>query len=574
MELYLYASSFLFMRSLVFFLFLLVYFGSSFAQENDFEKKVDEVYSLSNSDYFLADSLIEELVQEARLNGSIDDQYLANYTAGKIAARNGFHEEAIEHFETVINRSMESGRSDWLFKTLLRLSSSQMNTGQPEKSLESCRSVFDLASEEKDTVWMVDALICIAETYRKIDRLDYSIQYNQEALVFAKTQENENYWGRIYNNLGATLGEMGKNQEAIDTLRRALQMISSENIYAQSKFTTNIAYCFRNMGEFDSAIVHNKQAMKLKRLSNEDVDLSYNEGAIGRAFQGLGQLDSAIYYTKLSLEHAKAGPDPFRVTDATVHLSHAYYEAKEYKNAFYFLNQANGLKDSLYSEELDAKIEFLQRKYDLTKKEQEIERLNSEKRIADEQSKVTFLILSSVLILLAALTLIFILIAKRRAEKNKRVAMQLEMTNQELSRNKLDLKNFTQDLMQKNQAIKKLSRDIQDKEAALANLKSSKAEELQELSDLKILTESDWTRFKVLFEKVYPGYFKRLNTGSHKFTKGEKRLMALVKLDMNNKEIADTLGISSDSVIKSRFRLKKKLELEEETGLDQFIHQI
>ncbi|MBL4710476.1 MAG: hypothetical protein JKY48_18755 [Flavobacteriales bacterium] len=98
------------------------------------------------------------------------------------------------------------------------------------------------------------------------------------------------------------------------------------------------------------------------------------------------------------------------------------------------------------------------------------------------------------------------------------------------------------------------------KENEIKQLQNSKNEKLEELNEIRILTEKDWTRFKSLFDKVHPQFFRKLNANSLNFTKGEKRLLALTRLDMENPQIADALGISSESVSKSRFRLKKKLE--------------
>jgi DNA-binding CsgD family transcriptional regulator len=42
-------------------------------------------------------------------------------------------------------------------------------------------------------------------------------------------------------------------------------------------------------------------------------------------------------------------------------------------------------------------------------------------------------------------------------------------------------------------------------------------------------------------------------------TEAEKRLLALTKLEMSNSEIAAMLGISPESVIKTRYRLRKKV---------------
>ncbi len=43
---------------------------------------------------------------------------------------------------------------------------------------------------------------------------------------------------------------------------------------------------------------------------------------------------------------------------------------------------------------------------------------------------------------------------------------------------------------------------------------------------------------------------------------------------MENKEMADTLGISAESVAKSRFRLKKKLQFDSDGNLEEYIFNL
>ncbi|HEY8938181.1 MAG TPA: hypothetical protein VIM65_23325, partial [Cyclobacteriaceae bacterium] len=52
------------------------------------------------------------------------------------------------------------------------------------------------------------------------------------------------------------------------------------------------------------------------------------------------------------------------------------------------------------------------------------------------------------------------------------------------------------------------------------------------------------------------------------------RLSALIKLNLSIKEMASMLGISPESVKKSRYRLKRKLGLTENDVLEEFIEKL
>ena len=90
-------------------------------------------------------------------------------------------------------------------------------------------------------------------------------------------------------------------------------------------------------------------------------------------------------------------------------------------------------------------------------------------------------------------------------------------------------------------------------------------------SDFKyktILTNSDWLNFKNYFQSNHPGYINNLRNTFPKLSDAEERLFLLIKLNHNTKEISAILGITIESVKKTRNRLRKRLNLTEELDLD------
>jgi len=84
---------------------------------------------------------------------------------------------------------------------------------------------------------------------------------------------------------------------------------------------------------------------------------------------------------------------------------------------------------------------------------------------------------------------------------------------------------------------------------------------IQHLTTQTILTEADWITFRTNFEKLYPGYFTALRQVAPDITLAEQRMAALTLLQVNGKEIGSLLGISPDSIRKSKYRLRQRLQL-------------
>ena len=97
---------------------------------------------------------------------------------------------------------------------------------------------------------------------------------------------------------------------------------------------------------------------------------------------------------------------------------------------------------------------------------------------------------------------------------------------------------------------------------------------MQEIKQKTILTENDWDEFKTTFEKIYPGFFNRLYTRNKDITTAELRFAALIRLQMNNRQAGAILGISTDSARKTRQRLRLRLQISEDSNLEDFVLNI
>jgi DNA-binding CsgD family transcriptional regulator len=153
----------------------------------------------------------------------------------------------------------------------------------------------------------------------------------------------------------------------------------------------------------------------------------------------------------------------------------------------------------------------------------------------------------------------------QRSRLEKELLLQQKLAAEEAStvaREQLDL--FTAHIIEKNDMIDKLQDQLKLQHQSIHD----------ELITQTILTDEDWTRFKSLFEKARPGFFEHLQSIAPGITPAELRLAALLQLKLDTKNIAAMQGISPDAVRKSKSRLRQRLNITVEDGLEAFIHAI
>ena len=89
--------------------------------------------------------------------------------------------------------------------------------------------------------------------------------------------------------------------------------------------------------------------------------------------------------------------------------------------------------------------------------------------------------------------------------------------------------------------------------------------------DFVIEKDDEWDQLKKHFETVYSGFYDTLINLHPTLTEIELRHCMFIKLHMQTKEIARVLNIDPRSVQASRYRIKKKMNLDEETDLRNYI---
>ena len=91
----------------------------------------------------------------------------------------------------------------------------------------------------------------------------------------------------------------------------------------------------------------------------------------------------------------------------------------------------------------------------------------------------------------------------------------------------------------------------------------------------RMLEQDDyWESLLDKFRRTDPLFIQKLHQLQEPLSPAELRLSVLIRLGIDNKTIAHLLQISAEGVKKSRYRLRKKLQIEGEDNLDSYIQTI
>ena len=87
-------------------------------------------------------------------------------------------------------------------------------------------------------------------------------------------------------------------------------------------------------------------------------------------------------------------------------------------------------------------------------------------------------------------------------------------------------------------------------------------------------SDEDWDNFTMHFTNVNANFFNELKDQFPDLTPNELKLSAYLKMNLSTKEIAQLMNITIKAVEVGRYRLRKKLHLQPETNLFEFLNKI
>jgi len=155
--------------------------------------------------------------------------------------------------------------------------------------------------------------------------------------------------------------------------------------------------------------------------------------------------------------------------------------------------------------------------------------------------------------------------------ENEIIRLRNEKLEGEIQLKHTELASTTLNLIQKGEMIVKVKEEL---------VRMKKVSDVDEESEdykkvLKMLGDDkmkkDWEQFAVHFDKVHSDFLVSIKTAYPNLTPSELKLCAYLRLSLSSKEIAQILNITIKSVELARHRLRKKLGIDPEINLFNFL---
>ncbi|MBS7254058.1 hypothetical protein ACFO5S_08310 [Flavobacterium branchiicola] len=486
---------------------------------------------LQNSDWNRAVKYIELAENEAKKTKKTELSLAFVYlTAGKMYASKDVLDVALEYYLKAYEIYKRHNNLEQASKLENNLAIIYSQGNNKAKSLKYFLNVYHYQTVKKDSVQLVKVLNNIGTLYLS-KNLDSSLYYFQKAQLINKSINNNDLKVYVYTNLGRTYA-LKKDYRNADFYFNQAFSLQNRDIGILVKAFVYESFAEYNLQEkkYDAAIDNAKTALEL-----------YKDKTYGFSGLNLNKMLYKIFAIK-----------------------------EDYKNAVYYFEKYSAINDSINIEQKAVNLERI-------KLEEEYKVHAKIKALIEEKKRFKFYIISLVLLVGILILAILLIKYKKTIFKNQVEKEKLKSKERELKEN-LEAKNRV--LIGKAMSEIHRTDDINEIVTDLKKVKLKMlSKETQQAIDIvlkrleKNLNTDIWNEFELSFEQVHQSFFDKLSNEHPSLSPKDRRLCALLYLDLSTKEISKLTGKSFKTIENARARLRKKFDLtNEKVNLSTFLN--
>ncbi len=534
-----------------------------------------------------------------------------------------FNLKEMDSAENYFNRTLEQSKiindDSFVSSTLKNLSILKAHNGNYPDAIRLMDSVAKINVLEGDYLRYGSALSDNGVHYYELGNYPKAMELYKKALTIYDSLDIRTYHkADLFRNLGKLHSVMANNEKAITYFEKAITVYERlEDNYFLSNTLVDIGNVYSSQKKHAAAIKKYQESLEMALAYTFPSPEIIAYGNIGNEYLNLKDYPKAVEYLEkavikgkeisatnnwitdmANLGHAYALTKRFQkgilLMDKAVNLSDSIGVSNELQNTLYtrgLVYEQNGdlqksiqdfkrsrvISDSLFSKEKAKQIDELQTLYETERREAEISLKEEEINTLNEKAKVDRLskglYAGGMFTFIAVSGLLFFGFRQRMKRNRIEREKQEQIYRQEIAHKKKELTSQTLHLVQKNTFIQEL----------LGNLQSIKNDpdrfkvefrRIVMLLKKENASDKDWEVFKTYFSEVHNNFDQKLKTLYSDISEKEIRLAAFLRMNLTTKEIAATLNVLPDSILKSKYRLKKKLGLYKETDLTKFLNTL
>lgn len=429
----------------------------------------------------------------------------------------------------------------------------------------------------------------IASVYGRMGDYDAARDYYEQALAIATDRKDTNSISMLNNNLGIALEKLDEDDKALECFEKSYEGYNALNqTFGLSKVLSSMGSWYARHSEIIRAESLYYEALGHAHAMNSDFEIADGHFRLSELYYRTERFADAIKHGEKAMSMFSGSNALLPMAAVHERLSESYEKAGNSDKALFHHREFKRFQDSIYNAEKARSVDELRIQFGTRLKDEEISQL----KLKDEVARWRNMGLIGIILVLVLLGLVIVFRQRAVIRKEKELkakdremhAAQKALAAAELRNAEIREEQLQEQLAHKSKEITTLAMNIVRRNDLLETLdkelkslrKTVKDDEEGRIKDLSLLVaqnlslEKERKEFQLFIQEAQQDFFRKLESQYPELTAKEKRLCAMIKLGLSSKEIAAIFNINTSSVEVSRYRLRKKLNIDKQ-GLKEFL---
>jgi len=347
--------------------------------------------------------------------------------AYRILGNIGYYREnyniVLGHYDSSLLMYSYLGDSLSMEKTINNLGLLYQQVGNFEKSIKYHLQSLDFNIRHHNTEGLVTSYINLGGLYYEMGDYGKSAKYFNDALKHSEDGIRTSTKQAILNNLGLIAQELRNYEKSLDYFKESLDIAKqTNNFHDLADIYHNMGKSYFELGDYITSLKYYNKAVDY--YNSLGIQSSKTLNNIGQLYIELDYYRQAIKFLKKALKIAKRDNHVTDLPEIYKNLSIAYEYLGMYKSAYSNFRKYNFYNDSLSRQYFEADLERAKRNLKVGQKENEIEKLNYENKLALERKDseirikniiITTFAIGSIVIFIFAGILLWLFLQKKKA---------------------------------------------------------------------------------------------------------------------------------------------------------------
>lgn len=232
------------------------------------------------------------------------------------------------------------------------LANAFVSVGNYPRGLEYYIKRLKLVEKKGDPKSLAGIIINIGIVYVYQEEYKKALSYFNTADSIIALNNIQDYKYNIALNIGDVYNRQDKADSAFLYFNKSLQLanqMQDGDLIGTSM--TGLGHSYLKLGNYNLAMKNYKEGLKYVEIANDDVVICEATIGLSKLYEKLNKNDSAEYFARYSFFLAKKDGFQSWQLDAANFLTQHYKKLKNTDSAFTYMEQAQGLKDSINSKE-------------------------------------------------------------------------------------------------------------------------------------------------------------------------------------------------------------------------------